>query len=402
MFVFVTPFHAGGVIVPQIYKKRFHRAFHHFQLNGHKERLHGLDHLRAAAIVLVLIFHYNFYYGVPGWLKTISSFGWSGVDLFFVLSGYLIADKLFRGFDAQGRIDFSGFYLNRSLRIIPAYLVVVALYFYFPVLQEGRGLQPLWKFLTFTQNISIDMYQNTFSHAWSLCVEEHFYLLLPVLLYLVFSVSKMHPAICLFVAVFVFGIVLRYFLWDAFVAPAYGQTRIAAALKHIYYPTYCRLDGLLAGVAIASIFRYRPSVKQKLVNNGNWLLALSILLLVAAFFLFGGSLISQNFTLLPTTVFGFPLVSLAYGLIVIAAMSPRCLLSKYRFWPTSILATLAYSIYLSHKVINHVVNTQFKHFFEPADYLVFPVCLAGAVLCALLLHLIVEKPFLQLRDRLRR
>ena len=182
-------------------KRRSNKAIEYLRLNRSNERLHGLDHLRAAAIVLVLLFHYNFYYGVPEWLDAFSSFGWSGVDLFFVLSGYLIADKLFRGFESQGRIDFSGFYLNRFLRIIPAYLVIVALYFIFTDLQEGRGLQPLWKFLTFTQNISIDMYRNTFSHAWSLCVEEHFYLLLPILLFVIFSRKKANLAIYIFIAV---------------------------------------------------------------------------------------------------------------------------------------------------------------------------------------------------------
>jgi len=370
-------------------------------MNRHNERLHGLDHLRAAAIALVLLFHYNFYYGVPGWLDAFSSFGWSGVDLFFVLSGYLIADKLFREFDVQGRVDFGGFYLNRVLRIIPAYLAVVALYFAFPNLQEGRGLQPLWRFLTFTQNISIDLYRNTFSHAWSLCVEEHFYLLLPILLYLVFTRKKLPKTIYVFIAVAVSGLIIRYAVWNAFVAPAYGQTRLAAALRHIYYPTYCRLDGLLVGVAIASLFKYRPSFRKRLVKYGNGLLALSILLLIAAYFLFGGSLVSQKFTSLTTAVFGFPLVSVAYGLMVIAALSPDCPLSRYRFWPTKQLAMLSYSIYLSHKIVNHIVHSQMKHVFEPSGYAVFLFCLCGAILCGLTLHLIVERPFLVLRDKLK-
>ena len=371
-------------------------------MNSQNERLHGLDHLRATAIVLVLLFHYNFYYGVPDWLDAFSSFGWSGVDLFFVMSGYLIADKLFREFDAKGRIDFSGFYLNRFLRIVPAYLAVITLYFSFPGLQEGRGLQPLWQFLFFIKNISIDMYRNTFSHAWSLCVEEHFYLLLPILLYLIFSKKISHNAIYLFIAVAVLGVIIRYAIWETFVAPTYGRARIIIALKHIYYPTYCRLDGLLIGVAIASIFKYSPSLKEKLVKYGNGLFALSILMLILTYFLFGGSLVSQEFTSLTTAVFGFPLVSLAYGFMVIAAMSPKCPLSRYKFWPTKQLATLSYSIYLSHKIVNHIVNTRTKYILELNDYQVFLFCLVGAILCGLALHLIVEKPFLLLRDRLKR
>jgi peptidoglycan/LPS O-acetylase OafA/YrhL len=366
------------------------------------KRLHGLDHLRAVAIVLVLLFHYEFYYGVPEWLDTFSSFGWSGVDLFFVLSGYLIADKLFRELDARGGIDFKGFYLNRFLRIIPAYLAVVALYFSFPNLQEGRGLQPLWKFLTFTQNISIDIFRNTFSHAWSLCVEEHFYLLLPILLHFIFSRKITHRAFYFFIAVAVLGVLIRYSIWEAFVAPAYGRTRIGVAIKDIYYPTYTRLDGLLVGVAIASIFRYSPSLKGKIVKHGNVLLALSLILLLAAYFLFDGSIVSIEFTSWTVALFGFPLVSVAYGFMVIAAMSPNCILSKYKFRPTAILATLAYSIYLSHKITNHLINTQLKYVLELESYQVFPVCLFAAILGALILHLFVEKPFLILRNNLKR
>ena len=383
-------------------KSRFQAITNYLCLVSHNNRLCGLDHLRAAAIVLVLLFHYDYYYGVPGWLVSFSRFGWSGVDLFFVLSGYLIADKLFREFDARGKISFKGFYWNRFLRIIPAYLAVVCLYFSLPDLQEGRGLQPLWKFLTFTQNISIDLYRNTFSHAWSLCVEEHFYLLLPILLYLIFSNNVAHRAVYLFAAVAVLGIVIRYSLWQTLVAPAsYGQTRIMAAIKEIYYPTYTRLDGLLVGVTIASVFRYRPSVKEKLEKYGNWILALSLVSLIATYVLFGGTLISHRFTTLTTAIFGFPLVSLAYGLMVIAAMSPNCLLSRFKFWPTARLATLSYSIYLSHKIVNHIVNSRLKDVLELENYQTMLFSMAGALLFGLALHLVVEKPFLILRDNIK-
>jgi peptidoglycan/LPS O-acetylase OafA/YrhL len=363
------------------------------------ERLIGLDHLRAAAIVLVFLFHYRFYYGVPEWLDTFSSFGWSGVDLFFVLSGYLIADKLFRDLVARERIDFKCFYLNRFLRIVPAYLAIVALYFSFPNLQEGPGLQPLWKFLTFTQNISIDLDRNTFSHAWSLCVEQHFYLLFPILLYFIFSRKITHKAIYFFVAIAVFGILIRYSIWELYVDSGFG--RIKAAIRNIYYPSYTRLDGLLVGVAIAAIFRYQPSFKQKILNHGNIMLAFSLILLLAAFFLFGGSIISIKITSLPTILFGFPLISLAYGFMTIAAMSPNCILSKYKFRLTAILATLAYSIYLTHKITNHLVNTQLKDVLELKSDQLFSVSLFAAVLGALILHLFVEKPFLLLRNNLQ-
>ena len=61
---------------------------------SHEEKLLGLDHLRALAIVAVFFFHYKFF-GHPAWQPAITSFGWTGVDLFFVLSGFLIAGQLF-------------------------------------------------------------------------------------------------------------------------------------------------------------------------------------------------------------------------------------------------------------------------------------------------------------------
>ena len=148
-------------------------------LDQSRERLHGLDHLRALAILLVLVFHYRAYYAISEALilfgvNTVAAFGWSGVDLFFVLSGYLIGTKLFEDIDNHGQVRFERFYLNRAFRILPAYLVALAIYFLFSEVQEGRGLQPLWKFLTFTQNLPQDLRANTFSHAWSLSVEEHF------------------------------------------------------------------------------------------------------------------------------------------------------------------------------------------------------------------------------------
>src|SRR5689334_18781579 len=91
------------------------------------QKLHGLDHLRALAITLVFIFHYGMF-AHPDWAVTFGKFGWAGVDLFFVLSGYLIASQLFLKVANEGRISFKEFFIKRFFRIIPAYLLVVAVY----------------------------------------------------------------------------------------------------------------------------------------------------------------------------------------------------------------------------------------------------------------------------------
>lgn len=122
------------------------------------KKLYGLDHLRAFAIIFVFLFHYGRLFPHPEWTNTISKFGWSGVDLFFVLSGYLIASQLFQKITQYKEISLKEFFIKRFFRIIPAYLVVVAVYFCFPLVRERESLTPLWKYLTFTQNIGLDCY----------------------------------------------------------------------------------------------------------------------------------------------------------------------------------------------------------------------------------------------------
>ena len=98
-----------------------------------ENRLHGLDHLRALAIILVFFFHYYIVSGgQPEWLPNVASFGWTGVDLFFVLSGFLISSQLFAQIKQGQLISFKEFFLKRFFRIVPAFLVTLGLYFCFP------------------------------------------------------------------------------------------------------------------------------------------------------------------------------------------------------------------------------------------------------------------------------
>jgi peptidoglycan/LPS O-acetylase OafA/YrhL len=90
--------------------------------NYKSDRLNGLDHLRAIAILLVMIFHFG--RGVPSWLEPIQQIGWTGVDLFFVLSGYLIGFQLLKEYKNTGDLNFKRFYIKRFFRILPVYVAV--------------------------------------------------------------------------------------------------------------------------------------------------------------------------------------------------------------------------------------------------------------------------------------
>lgn len=97
------------------------------------KKLNGLDHLRAFAICFVFIYHYQIpVFGHPEWLPTIAKFGWTGVDLFFVLSGFLISSQLFFQIKNGIEISFKEFFIKRFFRIIPAFWFVTMIYYLFP------------------------------------------------------------------------------------------------------------------------------------------------------------------------------------------------------------------------------------------------------------------------------
>src|SRR5881275_2773117 len=145
-----------------------------------RERQPGLDLLRALAIIVVVAYHAALFgFILPG---RIDRFGWIGVDLFFVLSGYLIGGQLLAPLRRDQRVNLGRFFARRALRIMPAYFAVLAIYFLLPSWREYPEMsQPLWKFLLSIQNIALHG-GTAFSHAWSLAVEDQFYLALPFLL----------------------------------------------------------------------------------------------------------------------------------------------------------------------------------------------------------------------------
>ena len=121
-------------------------------------RFHGLDTLRAVAIVLVVLYHLSIRGLLPVALGPVAAVGWIGVDLFFVLSGFLIGSQLMKPYLAGRAPSLREFYVRRAYRILPAYLVVLGLYFFVPWWREAPGTAPLWKFLTFTMNFFASMW----------------------------------------------------------------------------------------------------------------------------------------------------------------------------------------------------------------------------------------------------
>jgi len=253
-----------------------------------QQKFYGLDHLRAFAIIYVFLFHYFILSsGQPEWLPNFARFGWTGVDLFFVLSEFLISSSLFYQIKLDRTISFKQFFLKRFFRIIPAYLFTVGLYFCFSFFREKESLPPLWKFLTFTQNIDLNLQEfGTFSHAWSLCVEEHFYLFFPLILILFEKIKSLKKSYWLLITLFLLGFVVRFYSFNNLYIPkSEEENGWMYWYKYIYYPTYNRLDGLLVGVSIAATYQFLPKIWNKISKYGNLFIVLSLFILTGAYFL---------------------------------------------------------------------------------------------------------------------
>ncbi len=350
--------------------------------------------MRAIAILWVMLWHMHFALR-PGIWSGPGRYGWMGVDLFFVLSGYLIGSQLLRPYTRGSQPSIGGFYMRRAVRVLPAYLTVLLIYFAIPGFREAPGLSPAWQFLTFTENFRIDyLHDKAFSHVWSLCVEEHFYLVLPLLILLLMRRPSFSKALVVVLGILCFGIAIRAYIYLHQVAifPRDDDAFALAYVERIYYPTHTRLDGLLVGVTLATIKTFRPAWWQRAMSHGYLLLVSGLALCAAAMWLFNDRL---SFS---ASVIGFPLLAVGLGLLIASSIAPSCPLSKVRGF--GLIAALAYSGYLTHKEIIHSLRLHWPGLVEGGGWLALIAYFGFSFLAAFVLYMAIERPFLRLRERI--
>ncbi|MBQ4856023.1 acyltransferase [Rhodanobacter sp. B2A1Ga4] len=359
------------------------------------QRLPGLDLLRAWAIVWAMLFHSYIVGGIGEQVAWLANYGWMGVDLFFVLSGYLIGYQLLAPLGRGEPLAWRDFYRRRAFRILPAFLAVLAVYVAWPAAREAPGLQPAWQFLSFTLNLLIDYQHNqAFSHAWSLCVEEHFYLVFPWLAWWLMRRPSPRRALAVGLGVVSFGMIVRGYVWLHDMAPVREMAGPAFGLRFvegIYYPTWARLDGLLAGVALAALRVRRPQAWMRWQTHRGRLLVAATGLFALALWLFRDRL---GFW---PSVLGYPLLSLALALGVMAAIG---LPARWQVPGAGWLARISYSLYLSHKLALHAVATWLVQPWQVHGLAAFALYALGVLAVGATLHYAVEQPFLRWRDRI--
>jgi peptidoglycan/LPS O-acetylase OafA/YrhL len=356
-------------------------------------RLRGLDLQRACAIVLVLMSHYAGFVAGHHTFGFLDKIGSSGVDLFFVLSGYLIGHQILAPVARGEDLPLTAFFMRRLLRTLPNYYVVLALYLlvaawapHAPIL--GKSTPPLWQMLTFTQNVGL-AYGQTFTHSWSLCIEEQFYVVLPLAV-LALARWKRSPALawCALGAAIAAGIAFRALAWKL-----HGYDAFSA---EVYYSTFCRFDGLLPGVAIAMLRNFHPAVFARLQRHANALLAVGLVVAIAAL----RCLHYEAPNVFVSTAFGFSLVAASFGLLTCAALGPDCLLNRLRVPGAAQLALWSYAVYLVHKPVFMALSPHLQRMHvDPDAPLIIVAVMAAGIFGGWLLFVCVETPFMRLRAR---
>lgn len=206
----------------------------------------ALDGVRGLAILLVLMFHFTVVdssaKSFRGLALHLTNAGWVGVDLFFVLSGFLITSILYEAKNTDG--FFRNFYMRRVLRIFPLYygalfvaFVVVAQFTPVVVSHEWA----LWLYLT---NYFAPRGAG-FIHFWSLAVEEQYYLVWPAVVFLLGRRALMRVCGVMIVAA------LGFRIWRTMHGLQMDHQHAAIFADYTYYATYCRMDALAAGALIA-------------------------------------------------------------------------------------------------------------------------------------------------------
>lgn len=304
----------------------------------------ALDGVRGIAIALVLVHHTKHFFAIPDWFGGLSEAGWSGVDLFFVLSGFLISTILLRG---KGRPrQLRTFWARRALRIFPlAYLVLLTLYVGVQVGAPGM-LNPIptetwWWFALYAGNIHITLHGwpplGGLATVWSLAIEEQYYMVWPL-------VVRFLPRVVL--PLFLLVLVGIAPFTREYVATRYGGP---AALV---FPLG-RADSLAIGGLLAMLVESPRT--QHVTLRACRLLALPGLV--------GGMLIAQlPHADMPTW---FPraqysLIALAYAPLVAAAVRPGPVLT----WlltprPLRVLGERSYGVYMWHYMLGPVALTWF-------------------------------------------
>lgn len=397
-----TPEKASAPTTEQGAQKNF------FGLDLLDNRYPALHGLRVIAILTVVQYHVTWiFWGEQGIALNRGFVDGSltlffGMDLFFLLSGFLIGSILLRSLEKHGTQGLRRFYLRRILRTFPSYYVVlIVLALAFPLTASQREHLP-YEFVYLTNFMPLNRPNIVMFWGWSLALEEQFYLTVPLLFFVLHRLKAERHRLGLLVLLWLAALVVRlviYFRgvpWDDFVL--YGA---------VYFRTYTRFDTLIAGIFLAFLHQRHGEALGRWLSLGHNRAKLAIPALACLWLLIRPTMFGvQHLQLVHIFAWGtvttimylcfLPLLLHGDGIIHRALSVP--------FFRRA--ATLGYGVYLVHiPIIDHVIVPIAKALWtrHVSLLLLWPLSLFATMLLsfaiAYVMHVLIEKPSLHLRER---
>lgn len=353
----------------------------------------GLQALRGIAVLLVVCSHlYTVVSTEPlflevtpfPWINQAFSRGFLGVDIFFVLSGFLITSLLFKEDENSIRSNLKGFYSRRALRILPALYALLVVSFLIAI-WEGSSLtyqwNSTWSALLFISNWTFEPFflqtQDDLGHLWSLAVEEQFYIVWPLVFFALRRLRIHWSVITVAMAVLVVVIAIhRSSLWNSQVPWIF-----------IYLKTETRSDAILIGCMFAYIFRY-VSISPKLLRILGYI-SITLLIMVAYFY----SDVEKSFLYQG----GFSFIALLAGMVILAVVlvpsfAGPVVNSRMLIW----WGQRSYGMYLWHLPIFRLFG---RNEFVESDFLRIVIATGISLVVAELSWRVIEQPFIRIKNK---
>jgi peptidoglycan/LPS O-acetylase OafA/YrhL len=351
-------------------------------------RLRELDFLRGIAIVLALFRHQLLF----SFLKTM---GWIGVDLFFVISGFLVSGLLFKEFQKYGTINPKLFLIRRGFKIYPVFYLTYIVYIIGIVTEHKLKWDKVFFDVFFIQNYALG-WGYAYPASWSLAVEEHFYFGLALLFWVIFNKKIIRSED--------FG-ENRFSVFEKLIVFALLFVFVLRIISNIEFPvqevrnitmTHLRVDSLLAGVLISYWYNFK---RERLISfylyHQKYLLLLCFILISFTPFI---EPVSSFFV----KTIGFSMLYIAFGILLIHFLVDSLINVKLNRLFSKVMVTFiskigfcSYSIYVIHTLVIYLVRfLNFQNHYL-AFVFVFFISIGGGFLTTFK----IEKYFLRYRDK---
>lgn len=358
------------------------------------KRLKELDFLRGVAILLVLLRHQH----VSVYTTTM---GWIGVDLFFVLSGFLVSGLLFAEYKKHNTVHAKRFLIRRGFKIYPVYYITYLFYLIPLLLTQTSDIIGVFSDLVFVQNYVLG-WGYAYGASWSLAVEEHFYIMLCIFLWWIIK-KKPHllqkraiKNISVFEAMLLSVMVLCLLsrILQSTVFPLKERTLLLTM-------THTRIDSLLAGVLISYLYHFKHTLL------GSWFIKYKSLLAIVAVLCLAWTPFYEVNDFFVAKTFGLSSVYIACSILLLYFLHTENIVSKLNMTFTrkvtnwiSRIGYSSYSIYVIHiLVINFVMQYAQTLKFEIPPTALFAVVLLLSVFFGMVITYTIERYFLNIRDR---